>query len=397
VLRVERLEDRQLLSASTGFIGPTLPAASALVAAHPAGTDTTTTTTGPTISKVTFSAASGVITWNVAAASGVVSSTLAIDGAPVSKVSGPYTAPPGVNYSGSLAGQSAGGHVYTITATDGFGNTSTATGSVTLTGPSIQSVVVAAKQGVITWNAAARTGIASSVLAVDGAPVKKQSGPFVFAPGVNYSGSLSGIAAGNHTYTITATDALGIVVQSTGTFTIGPTVAKVVFGAKQNVLTWNVAAAFGVKNSSLIVDGGAVSNLSGPYVDAPGVNYSASLGSLSAGSHTYTITATDGVGNITHLNGTFTVGPTIAKVSVATATNTITWNVAAALGVTKSTITIDGLGVPELDGPFLAPPGVSYSAVYNPLVVTAGTHNYIITATDVHGNTAQFTGAFIST
>ena len=59
-------------------------------------------------------------------------------------------------------------------------------------------------------------------------------------------------------------------------------------------ISWNAFDAQGVKSSTLAIDGVSVSNVGGPYTASSGVNFSAPLGTLAAGSHSYKITATDG-------------------------------------------------------------------------------------------------------
>jgi large repetitive protein len=347
---------------------------------------------GPAINQVVVSAAQGVITWNAAAASGVAGSSLTIDGTTVTNLCGPYQAPPGVNYAGVFGPLSSGPHTYVITATDGFGCVSKLSGTFNVAGPKISQVVISATQSAITWNVAAEYGVATSGLTVDGVAVANLSGPFTAPPGVNYSGSLAGIAAGSHTYAIKATDGAGNTTQYTGTFVVGPTIGQVVVSETQGVISWNVAAALGVASSALSIDGAAVTNLSGPYTAPPGVNYSGSMGKLSSGSHTYAITATDGAGNVSRYTGVFVVGPTISKVVVSAASAAITWNVAAALGVVGTTLTIDGSAVMAIDGPYTAPPGVNYAASYG--ILAGGNHSYLITAIDGAGNSTQYSGIF---
>lgn len=392
VLRVECLENRRLLSVGTTALASTSASAdSAFVAAHPAGA-ATTTTAPPTISKVVVSTTQRVITWNAAAATGVASSSLAIDGTAVTNQFGPYVAPPGVNYSGVFGGLSSGVHTYVITATDGIGRTSTVAGNFNVPGPTISRVVVSVAKGVISWNAAAIYGVASSSLAIDGAPVANQYGPFVAPPGVNFSGTFGSLSTGSHSYVITALDGFGNSTQFTGTFRVGPTISQVVVSQTQNVITWNAAALAGVASTSLTIDGAAIKHLAGPFIAPPGVNFAGSLGTLAAGNHTYVIAATDGAGRSTTLTGTFVVGPVISQVVVSTASNVITWNAAAAKGVVGSSITIDSQAVSKVQGPFVSPPGVSYSATFGTL--SSGTHNYTITAIDGAGNTSTLSGTF---
>ena len=113
--------------------------------------------------------------------------------------------------------------------------------------PTISGVVVAVNKGVITWNAAASRGVASSSITIDGVSVTTIDGPYTCPPGVNYAAVYGAISSGSHTYVITATDGAGNWSQRTGTFaTPGPTISGVVVSLKQGIITWNAAASAGV-------------------------------------------------------------------------------------------------------------------------------------------------------
>jgi hypothetical protein len=176
---------------------------------------------------VAVSAAKGVITWNAADADGIGSVALTIDNQAVSKIYGPYTASiGGFYYSGVMGSQSAGDHTYVITATDKNGNVNTYSGSFTLataitgTGPTISSVAVSLTKSKMSWNLFDSDGIGSVGLTVDGAAVSGISGPYAAAASSkNYSWSFASLAAGTHSYTITATDKLGNVSTYNGSFT----------------------------------------------------------------------------------------------------------------------------------------------------------------------------------
>ena len=65
----------------------------------------------------------------------------------------------------------------------------------------------------------------------------------------------------------------------------------------------------GVASTSLTIDGTPVSKVYGPYGDASGVNFSGVFGTLSAGSHNYTITVTDNLANSSQYTDTFSIAP----------------------------------------------------------------------------------------
>ena len=59
-------------------------------------------------------------------------------------------------------------------------------------------------------------------------------------------------------------------------------------------------------SSRLTIDGTAA-KVYGPYAAASGVNFSGVFGTLPAGSHNYSITATDKAGNVSTYSGSFTL------------------------------------------------------------------------------------------
>ena len=88
----------------------------------------------------------------------------------------------------------------------------------------------------------------------------------------------------------------------------GPLISQVAVSQAKGRISWNCFDTQGVKSSSIQIDGKAAANVYGPYKASSGVNFSAPLSSMAAGPHTYTITATDGAGNVSTLTGSFTWG-----------------------------------------------------------------------------------------
>ncbi|MEN6459328.1 MAG: hypothetical protein ABFC63_10400 [Thermoguttaceae bacterium] len=366
----------------------------------------TVTTGGPKISKVVVVASSGTMTWNAVDSDGVATAKLVIDGTTTGKVYGPYTASSGVNFSASFGTLSAGKHTYVITAYDELGHVSTYTGSFTVAanaGPTISDVVVSTTKGTMSWNALDSDGVASATVTVDGSSVSKVYGPYTATSGVNYSASFGTLSAGSHAYVITAKDKAGNTSTYSGTIVVaanaGPTISSVVVSPAKGTMSWNALDSDGVASASVTVDGSSVSKVYGPYTATSGVNYSASFGTLSAGSHTYVITAKDTLGNTSTSTGTFTVasaatnaGPTISSVVVSPARGIVSWNALDSNGVASASVTVDGSSVSKVYGPYTATSGVNYSASFGTL--SAGSHSYVITAKDTLGNTSTYSGTF---
>ena len=277
---------------------------------------------------------------------------------------------------------------------------------LTATDPTISQVKVSQSQGQITWNVADSAGVQSSSITLDGTTVTKIYGPFPAPSGVNYSAVYGSVPAGAHTYVITATDNDNNTSQYTGTFTAGPVIGKVVVShavvnaQTQGVISWNIVdSTAAVQSSTVTIDGSLATNIYGPGITASGVNYSAVFGPLPAGSHTAVITATDAAGLTSQYTQTFTLnGPTISKVVISHAMvdsvpqGEISWNVADAAGVTASSVSIDGNVVTKLYGPFTAPSGANFAAVYGAL--PAGTHSCVITAVGGEAGVSYYSQSF---
>ncbi len=363
---------------------------------------------GPTISGVVASTAKGKITWNAADSDGIGSVALTIGGNSVSSISGPYAAASGFNYSAAMGSLAAGDHSFRITATDKLGNASTYDGQFHIdappanNGPTISGVVASTAKGKITWNAADSDGIGSVALTIDGNSVSSINGPYAAASGFNYSAAMGSQAAGDHNYVITATDKLGNVTTYNGTFNVpvsaGPTISGVVVSQTKGKISWNANAPYDVVSCTLKIDNNTISAIGGPYAAASGVNFSASYGSLAAGTHTYTITATDKLGHSNSLTDSFVLsgpvaaGPTISGVVVSSAQSKITWNAADPDGIGSVGLTVDGAAVSGINGPYAAASGFNYSWKFGSLA--AGTHNYVIRATDKLGNVSTYSGSF---
>ncbi len=185
------------------------------------------------------------ISWNAFDTSGVTASTISIDGFPVSNVSGPFTASSGVNFSAPLDSLLAGTHTYSITGFDGLGSQETITSTFTLTAtttydPMISQVAIAQARGRISWNVLSPNTIVSSTLQIDGITVANVSGPFTASSGVNFSAALGALAAGNHTYRITATDNLGRQSAALANFNLTAATATAL-GATQNAVFSSLA------------------------------------------------------------------------------------------------------------------------------------------------------------
>ena len=378
------------------------------------------------------------ITWAATGPNSIGKQTVKVDGTLVASSSsnhipGPYG---GQYYACQIATRTAGTHTYTITTTDTKGLSFTYTSSFNVAAPVLPyvgSVVVAEaaapKNGVlendeklrITWAASSSNVIAAQTMTVDGKPIAPINGPY----GAYYSCTIGTWSAGTHTYVIAATDLKGVTFNCTGTFAViasqvptpvisSPVVAEAA-APKNGMLdsndplriTWAATSQDPIASQSVTVDGRRFTTVGGPY----GHNYSCSIGAWSAGTHDYSITATNASGFSSTYSGSFSVTDpipsatppvTIGSVVVAEAAApkngilestemlVITWAASSPYKIASQAMTIDGRTVSPIYGPY---GGLYYSCPIG--AWSAGTHTYVITATSASiGFTFNRSGTF---
>jgi hypothetical protein len=272
---------------------------------------------------------------------------------------------------------------------------------------------------VVSWEATGTNHIVSQTLQIDGSLVTPIYGPY---SGLYYSSLIGTRGVGDHSYKITSTDSTGATSTSSGTFTVvaapGPTISSVVVAeataprdgtldtTEKLVITWAATSPLRIASQTLTVDGSAVAPIKGPY---SGLYYSCQIGTWTAGSHTFTITATDAQGGVSTSQGSFTVvqpvvvPPTIADVLVTEASATkngvlesndvlkVTWAASSPNRIASQTLEIDGsqVAATAIKGPF---GGLFYSCQIGKCNV--GSHSYKITATDAQSVSSTSTGTF---
>lgn len=194
----------------------------------------TVTKAGPTITTSGVNTAKGTLTCNVAGAQGVSSVKIWIDNKTSLKVNGPYATTIGAYYTSTIGKLTAGKHSFLIKATDKNGHVSSFTGSfsvagaavkpaattsTTSTGPVIRSSGVSTK-GVLSCSVSSSKAVKTVRMWIDSKTELKVSGPLGSSGNVNFSGTISALAAGKHTYQINVTDSAGKLATLKGTFVL---------------------------------------------------------------------------------------------------------------------------------------------------------------------------------
>jgi hypothetical protein len=155
------------------------------------------------------------------------------------------------------------------------------------------------------------------------------------------------------------------------------------------VITWAASSTSRIVSQGLTIDGHAYGHISGPY---NGIYYSCSIGRLGAGVHNYTIGATNAKGLSFSNRGSFTVSPILPPLidGVAVGNGTLTWVASSWYGIVSQTLWIDGY---KVGSAIHGPAGKSY--YYSNIGArAAGTHTYVIKATDGRHLTSTKTGTF---
>ena len=287
----------------------------------------------------------------------------------------------------NLSALSEGAHTFSVISMDTAGNTSAAatySWTVDKTSPvlsitSTPASVTKLQTASIVFSATDALGtVASYACAVDGAAAAACTSPL----------SLSGLAAGAHSVSITTTDNSGNTSSaSTYAWTIDLTPPTVAINSKPSLITNATAATFAF--SATDAGGGTVASFS-CKLDAEAYAACTSpvtRNTLAAGSHTYSITATDSVGNtstaVTYTWSIDTTAPTVAINTKPTANS----NSTAATFTFSATDTGGG----AIDSYSCMIDSGSYAACSSPANYSSlaeGAHTFSVKALDTAGNSS---------
>ena len=369
---------------SAGYSGPDSFTYTATDAAGNTSTATVVVTVTPlasgdigSTSANTALIGSSVLANDLGSALTVTSNTAPSHGTVTMAADGTYTYVPTAGYSGP--------DLFTYTATDTSGQTTTST----------VSILVAPTASADSATTAANTALVGSTLLVNdlgssltvtkytapsqGAVTVYTNGTYAYTPATGYSGP--------DAFTYTVTDASGSTSTAVVSITVNPVAIDDTVATASNVmlngsglLGNDIGSGLTITGNTAPSHGTVVVNTDGTYVYVPSNNYS--------GPDSFTYTATDASG----LTSTATVAIGIGSVAindtgtttantVLTGSSVLTNDAGSGLSVTSNTAPSHGTVVVNADGTYLYSPASNYS----------GTDSFTYTSTDSAGHTSTAT------
>jgi uncharacterized repeat protein (TIGR01451 family)/uncharacterized protein (TIGR03382 family) len=276
-------------------------------------------------------------------------------------------------YTGPLA---AGGHTFTVTATDSAGNVSAPasyTWTIDLTPPVAtitSSPANPTNQTTASFSFTSSKAGSTFSCGLDGAAATACASPQAYA---------GPLAAGSHTFTVTATDSAGNAsAPASYTWTIDLTAPVATITASPANPTNQTTASFSFTSSkagsifSCKLDAGAAAVCTGPQAYA---------GPLAAGSHTFTVTAIDAAGNVSApASSTWTIDTTPPSTTITAGPSSSTEDTTASFQFTANKPVV---------GYECAVDGSAFAPCQSPLSlagITVGWHQLQVRARDQMGN-----------
>ncbi|MGY8662688.1 Ig-like domain-containing protein [Bradyrhizobium sp. UFLA05-109] len=363
--------------------------------------------TGPTMSLAgsTTSTAAGLTNANQLTLTGTAQAGVTIKIFDQTAEIGIATADGNGVWSFSTSALADGGHSFTAVATDGTGDVSGVSTSVTITidatapnAPSIASFSPdsniagdgIAKANQLTLSGTAEAG--SKVLVSDGAT---QIGTATVDASGNWSFATGTLTDGTHAFTGKAVDAAGNVSTVSGALNVivdtvapnAPVLVSDTLAASNKVVVSGTAEA----GSTIKLYEGTT--LLGTAVTASNGTWSVTTGSLSDGSHAFTATATDAAGNLSNLSAVLdpVVGTVIESIESASLIRSgNNFYVGTASNGYNAELKFGGVAQVVDPTGHVAPLGAEKTATGYQVVWSLGGGQYSIWTTDNNGNETSY-------
>ncbi|MBX0329228.1 multicopper oxidase domain-containing protein, partial [Oscillochloris sp. ZM17-4] len=231
---------------------------------------------------------------------------------------------------GDLLALGVGSHSVTVTATDAAGNTTTASGTFTVTAitpPSDTETPAVSGAAVTPALSNSTTTVALSATATDNVGVTGWSYtigssttgfvvPSGTSVGLNADIDVSGLADGTYTVDVQASDAAGNFSGTSTTFTLDRTAPTVTGSTSPAAVAPGAGVALSVSfsdalsdiaSASYTLDGGTTAT----SLSTAGGTVAVSTSGLALGDHTFTVTATDAAGNTGTADIAFTIADSL--------------------------------------------------------------------------------------
>ncbi|WP_338280958.1 adventurous gliding motility protein AgmC [Corallococcus caeni] len=300
---------------------------------------------------------------------------------------GPFTVTGG-NWTATVPGPLANGS-YTVNAvsTNGTTNSTTATSTFTVAGPTVAITTPANGSTVANPTNVVIAGTAANATSVSFTLNGTNYGPFTVTGG-NWTATVPGpLANGSYTVNAVSTNGTSNSTTATSTFTVaGPTVAITTPANGSTVANPTNVVIAGTAANATSVSFTLNGTNYGPFTVTAG-NWTATVpGPLANGSYTVNAVSTNGTSNSTTATSTFTVaGPTVAITAPAngsTVTNPNVTVTGTAANATTVTVTFQGTNY----GPITVTGGNWSQALPGPLA--NGTYTVTAVSRNAGGNTS---------
>ncbi len=284
---------------------------------------------------------------------------------------------------GALA---AGSHTITVVATDTSGNVTTQTATIIVdqTAPSVAITGITSP----TASGASQTATitASDNVAIASQTCRLDSGS---ATACTTSFATGALTAGSHTITVVATDTSGNVTTQTATIIVDQSAPSVAISGLSSPTNSTASQTATIATSDNVALASQTCRLDSGAITACTTSYA--TGTLTAGSHTITVIATDTSGNSTTQTATIVVDQAAPTVTISGLTSPTRFTTSQTATIAAS----DNVAIASQTCRLDSGPITGCTTSYSTGVLTAGSHTITVAATDTAGNVATQTATIV--